>query len=513
MRFRHILIAAPSTRVMRWHQLLRDNLARRWPEAEIAFHLVNKDDAQTGAVSQLLALERLLLRRMKPTLCDRIEAAGASPDLVARADVIIDLAGDIPAAGAARVMRPLYDGASSDQRAVAALLQGAAPTLAVEDAATGAILVQGLPSLEAADGLTGGLEAVYSRLCALIEKALALPDATAGALDAPQARRPPPSPAAFLARNIAFQCARQLYHLCCHSPHWRIGWRFVEGPGVIDAVSLGGEDWRVAPDQRVAFSADPFPIEWRGVTGFFFESLDYRDGVGEIWFQRFGADGPEGPPVPALKEKWHLSYPFLIKEGGALYMIPEASLSGAITLYRCVDFPGKWEPVARLVDDVEAADATVFQHGGRYWMTSVTRDGYGGYSDTLAIHHAPSLFGPWERHNHSPVVIDPRFARPAGAVVSRNGALLRPVQDCARGYGKAIAIMRIDALDLDTFRQTLVGNLTPGGKWPGARLHTVNRAGRLEVIDGAVLTPKFIPLRRAVHAHIDKALIEGQEGA
>jgi hypothetical protein len=204
-----------------------------------------------------------------------------------------------------------------------------------------------------------------------------------------------------------------------------------------------------------------------------------------------------------LKEPWHLSYPFLIEEDGELYMVPEASLSGAITLYRCVDFPARWEPVAKLVDGVEAADATIFRHGCRYWMTSVVREGCGGYSDTLAIHHAPSLFGPWEAHALSPVLVDSRVARPAGGVVSHNGALLRPVQDCSKGYGKALAIMRIDALDPWTFRQTLTAHLGPGKDWPGNRLHSLNRFGRLEVIDGAVFTPKYMPLRRALHERID----------
>jgi hypothetical protein len=505
MTYRRVLIVVAASRLMLWHQRLRDSLARRWPDAEVAFGFDPREDEQPAAVTQLLALERRLLRRNKATLCDRLGARLQAGTLETSADLVIDLVGDVSPVSGARVLRPLYDGHPTDQGAVAAILSGATPALAIEDAATGALLAQGLPSFEAADGLTGGLEAVYSRVCALIEMALAAPNETAAPSPAPVPRQPR-QPAAFFARNIAFQCARALYHLSCHSPHWRIGWRFVDGPGVLETGALSGRSWRAMPDQEMSFAADPFPIEWRGQTGVFYELLDYRTDVGEIFFQRFDASGPVGAPICALKERWHLSYPFLIEEEGELYMVPEASASGAITLYRCVDFPARWEPVATLVEGIEAADATIFRHNGRYWMTSVVREGFGGYSDTLAIHHAPSLFGPWEAHAQSPVLVDSRFARPAGAVVAHNGALLRPVQDCARGYGKDLAIMRIDALDPQTFRQTRIAHLSPGGRWPGNRLHTLNRFGRLECIDGAVLTPKYMPLRRALHERIDRSL-------
>jgi hypothetical protein len=504
MNYRRIVVAAPAARHLRWHVWLRDRLAARLPQADVVFRFEPRPDDQSGTVTQLLALEKMLLRRGRPTLCDRIDPDPARAALDGDADVLIDLTGVASPASAPLVLRPLYDEQETDQAAIAAILADEIPEIGVEDAATGAVLTRGLPSFEAADGLTGALEALYSRMATLIEKAVTAPDPGATPSRRPAAR-PPRHPAAFFGRNIAFLGVRWIYKLVCHSPHWRVGWRYVDGPGAIDAVSLGGAPWRTLPDEPNRFAADPFPIVWRGQTGVFYEALDYADNIGRIYYQALDAGGPTGPALPVLGEPWHLSYPFLIEEDGVLYMIPEASLSGAVTLYRCVDFPGKWEPVAHLLEGVEAADATVFRHGGRYWMTSVIREGYGGYSDTLALHHAPALFGPWEPHRLSPVLVDARFARPAGAVAATGGgALLRPVQDCLRGYGKGLAIMRIDQLDPEHFSQSLVGRLSTSGNAVD-RLHTLNRWGRLEVIDHAVLTPKFMPLRRALHARMDAA--------
>ena len=496
----------------RWHERLRARLTRVAPKTQVWFRLVDDDSAPWPAsLSHLLALERLLLRRLRPTLLD---AASPDPRFVAddapTPDLVVDLAGATTRSDGVRVLRPLYDGHKSQIAAAAALLAGAAPTIALEDAGSGSVVAAGLPSLEAADGLTGGLESVFSRLVTLIEKALLSPPC---AIERPRAiERRANGAAGFFLRSLPRHVAREIYHLCCYSPHWRVGWRYVDGPGAIETGSLGGARWRIMRDRDLAFAADPFPIEWGGRTFVFYERLDYRTNKGAIFAREFGAAGPVCEPVPALEEPWHLSYPQLIALDGALYMLPEASLSGAVVLYRCVEFPSRWERVATLLDGVEAADATIFSHAGRYWMTSVVRDGWGGYSDTLAIHHAPSLLGPWTEHAQRPVLVDSRYARPAGAVVEHNGALLRPVQDCSTGYGKRLAIMRIDALDGETFRQTELFALSPGRLWPGNRLHTLNRWGRLECIDGAILSPKSRTLRRLTDAAIDRRAFGGADG-
>lgn len=496
MNFSRVEIIVPRTRFLRWHLRLRDRLARLYPDTEVALRFDARDDAWPSGVAPLLALERMLLRRSQPTLSDLLDSSEApEANRAGRCDLVIDLANAAPTGSDARTLRPLYDGGADDRHAVAALLAGRAPALAIEDVTTGATVASGLPSLEAADGLTGGLEAVYSRVIALLEHALCAP-AQKLETPAPAPAGPSKSPAAFALRNIAFQCARAIYHLCCHSPHWRVGWRFVDGPGVMETGSLGAEPWRPMDDRNLNFAGDPFPIEWRGRTGVFYELLDYRTNKGVICFRAFDASGPVGEPVLALEEPWHLSYPHLIQHDGELYMLPEASLSGAITLYRCVEFPHRWERVAKLLEGVEAGDATIFHHGDRYWMTSVTREGVGGYSDTLAIHHAGNLFGPWEEHALRPALVDARFARPAGAVIRSGGVLLRPVQDCSDGYGRRIVVMRIDALDASSFRQSPVATIGPGAVWPGKRLHTINRCGRLECIDGAIFSPKHESLRR-----------------
>jgi hypothetical protein len=125
-------------------------------------------------------------------------------------------------------------------------------------------------------------------------------------------------------------------------------------------------------------------------------------------------------------------------------------------------------------------------------MFATVQDGGGSYSDALYLWSAPDLLGPWTPHRRNPVLIDLATARPAGRVVRRGNKLIRPFQDCRNGYGRALGLAEITRLDDDGFEQRVETVLRPGPLWPGRRLHTLNRAGRLECIDGSGWSRKFL---------------------
>ncbi|MGA2794069.1 MAG: hypothetical protein ABSE69_11125, partial [Roseiarcus sp.] len=488
----------------RFHRLMRDRLARRFPHADVALRPVEGATPPPGAVAALLAFERMILRRSRETICDPLPAHEfGAPDRGA-ADVVVDISGRaIAATGLAVTLRPLYDGQACESAMIGALLGGRAPHVAIENVATRQIVCAGAPSLEAADGLTGGMEAVYSRLMTLMEQAIRSPEKS---LARPlHAARAPSNfdVARFAAKGQIAQLARRLYHLCCYAPHWRVGWRFNDGPGVMELGNLKGPKWNVLRDTGDNCFADPFPITRDGRTFVFFEELDHRIGKGVISALEFGPNGPVGEVFQVIEEPWHLSYPFLIEAEGRLWMVPEGSRSGQVTLYRCVDFPRKWERCAALIEGIEAADATIFEHDGLFYMMSAVREDLGGYSDTLAIHYAPSLFGPWREHAERPVLIEAGAARPAGAIARKSGALWRPVQDCTNGYGRALRLARIDHLDPQGFEQTFTARIGPGPLWPGGRLHTLNRFGSLECIDGDAFNPKLALARPLVAGYLE----------
>jgi len=191
-----------------------------------------------------------------------------------------------------------------------------------------------------------------------------------------------------------------------------------------------------------------------------------------------------------LEEPFHLSYPFVFERDGQIWMIPETSANNAITLYRAERFPDRWVKEADLLTGLSASDATIVEHGGLLWMFATTWNGAGSFSDTLSIFSSAALCGPWKPHAGNPVLVDQSSARPAGAFVRRDGRLWRPVQDCRDGYGTGIGLAEVTRLDAEGYAQTVHSVVKAPSGWPGRRLHTLNRAGTLEVIDGAAHSPR-----------------------
>lgn len=480
------LRVAPG-RARRWMGGLCEGLARAGCRVEL---LPAAPRPLAGEVAALLALERTLVDRGRASGADLVSLA--LPDAAPAPDLTLDFTDEAPPAGRRLAVR--FDEGAGEDALIAALLAGGSPVVRLVDE-TGVAVVEMRPALEAARSLSGAIEAVGSRLTMAILAFLAdgRPRRLDDASRAPAcARGVAAAGAATLARFARDAIARRL----AFAPHWRIGWRFVEGGDALDRLSLEGPRWRVLADPGDRFYADPFALAAQGRTFLFFEDYDHRAARGAISVVEFDARGPAGPARPAIEAPHHLSYPHVFEHEGAVWMIPESSAARDIALWRCVALPHRWERAATLVADVEAGDATVFRHAGRWWMTAVVRPGAGGYSDALALWHAPALEGPWMAHPGNPVLIDARWARPAGAVLRRGDRLVRPVQDCETLYGAALGFAEITRLDEEGFAQRPLARLAPQApRWPGTRLHTWTRAGALEAIDGDVVNPRAGALR------------------
>jgi hypothetical protein len=448
-----------------------------------------------AGLEALFELERILLRKGKPGGADKLKAIPEGR-VAGNADVVVDFttADRDPACSAKLYLRPLFNGVAGEDAALATILAGDLPVIEIINECDGATLDRGQPSGEIATGLSGALETVMARTMTLLTAVLSgtpriVPQLTY------RSRTTPKWPAAYVAGGLASSIAREIYRLCCYAPHWHVGWRYSENVEVWKTGNLSGPNWQVLADPGHRFYADPFPVTWQGRTFVFFEDLDHRVGKGVISAIEFDGAGPVGNVIPVLEEPWHLSYPFLIDRDGDLWMIPESSEHRDVPLYKCIRFPDKWERHSTLLSGLELADATITRHNGINYLFGAWRDGTGGYSDTLAIFYAERLVGPWLPHASNPVLIDRASTRPAGNFVTLNGKLWRPVQDCADGYGCGLGLAEIVELTPTTYRQIVRHSIRPGPKWPGRKLHTLNRCGHLEVIDGARIQPKIKAFR------------------
>lgn len=272
---------------------------------------------------------------------------------------------------------------------------------------------------------------------------------------------------------------------------WAIGVRRGSNPLQLK-IPPGREDRPVLtaadiPDVSADFVADPFLLYRDGRWFLFFEIMERRSWRGCLAVASSSDGAAWRYHGVILREPFHLSYPYVVTEDDAVYMVPESCRAGAIRLYRCTSFPGTWVFEHVLVEG-SFYDPSLVHHGGRWWMFASDRE------HALHLFHAPTLQGPWVSHRSSPVRRDdPRAARCGGRILDVDGSLYRLAQDGRGGYGSRLWAFRIDRLDEAEYRESeafdepVLG--ATGHGWTATGMHQLDAQrtpdGRwLAVVDG-----------------------------
>lgn len=467
---RAVDLVLPRTALLGWHA----ELARRLVSSgcDVACLFV---DAPARPVSWTL-LELAERRLYRPAR--RAAPAQALPRCVTAprgGAVLVDLSGRSDALPGA--VAPSWNGRAGEAALGDCALGRAAPLVAlVRD---GVILASARPALTQTDVSLVAREMITTCFMDLLSRYLngaPLPSSPVALGDAPARGE---TPLSFLFGNLGAKVARRLARSRRSPETWRTGWRRHGGATMATTLRWPDEGYSWLPDDGQRYYADPFLFSEGGRTFLFVEEYPFATGKGVISVTEL-TDGAPATPRVVVERPWHLSYPNVFAESGEIWMVPESSAGGRLELLRARRFPDEWEVAGELVSDAALNDATFFEHDGLWWMTATQTAAQSPW-DQLVLYSAPSRLGPWTRRCSEPVLIDAASARPAGHVVLQDSALLRPVQDCARIYGGALSLCRIDRIGQDDFAQTLIARIPPP---PGADgFHTLNADAQFEVVD------------------------------
>jgi hypothetical protein len=247
----------------------------------------------------------------------------------------------------------------------------------------------------------------------------------------------------------------------------------------LDITALREFRWLDSPPGH--FWADPFLVTRDGDTWLFFEDMDEQAGFASIACGLVTQTGELRDVRTVLNIGSHLSYPQIIEADGQLFMIPETSATGGVDLYRARRFPDDWVLEKRLLD-FPAVDSTIFRHAGAWWMFTSPIP-VPAHAPITWLFRADSLLGPWHHDPAGPVSLSAGCARGAGNVLFESGTMLRPSQDCAISYGRALIFNRVDSLE-GRYQEQEIARVQPDWKPNMIGVHTYNRSGLWEVIDG-----------------------------
>ena len=482
-----ISVCLNPEQLRRWHCWLIDRLVRDGHEVRLRYEV--SSFRFPSSLAALLMLQRTL-GGSGERATDRVDAkdlaaaSGAAP-AQGMPDVEINLTGEGSAGldGPAELW-PLYDSARDEAALWLALLQGRAPVLGIGSSG-GRTAEIARPVLENPLSLARSADNVLSRLVEGIARAASRPLELAGNSHAvtSTAVEIPIAAVGALAWNYAQTLAGQtLADFLRTGPSWRTAWRRApEGRTHLQPLpGLAAYSEIETDGQR--YYADPFVIFRDGAHHVFVEELPYATQKGIISHVSIDARGDLSRATPVLECAHHLSYPQIIEHEGEIFMLPEASASGALDLYKAERFPDRWVHAARLIE-APLHDATLFRHAGRFYITAGMQTLGSASYDALGIYSAPSLFGPWTPNPGNPLLVDGRFSRPAGDVYSADGSLWRPIQNGVRGYGGGLEIARVTTIDATHFTQEPGASHAFSAGQSVLGPHTLNWAEGIEVLD------------------------------
>ena len=239
--------------------------------------------------------------------------------------------------------------------------------------------------------------------------------------------------------------------------------------------------WITPPPSR--FYADPFLIKRGDISYIFIEDYSYKDKKGRISYLKTKDFKTFSDAIPVIDTPFHMSYPFMIEDGGKYYCIPEQFSSREVVLYESKSFPDRWTKKATLLKDFPGIDPTIIRHNELWWLFISNHEDK--ESCKLYLFYSEKLEGNWIPHKNNPVKYFPKMTRPAGAIFKYKGKLIRPAQNSTNTYGGSTIFFEIVTLSTEDYKEVMIGELLPNltSQYPDG-LHHITPNNSITIIDG-----------------------------
>jgi hypothetical protein len=281
----------------------------------------------------------------------------------------------------------------------------------------------------------------------------------------------------------SWKVSKRVFEKMFYKDHWDLLYKF--NSGYSDFSSFNEFKFLTAPSDRDW--ADPFVVSEENKHYIFIEEMPYKTNKAHLSVLELDNKGNLLHSTKILEKDYHLSYPFVFKYEDTYYMIPETGQNKTIELYKSSMFPYKWEFVMNLMENVHAADVTLFYRDNKWWLFCCM-DNTGkniGMLDELYLFYSEDLFTTdWQSHPQNPVCTTSKAARPAGRIFIKDGKIYRPSQDSSGIYGRGININEITTLSETEYAETLVKKILPEPSDELKGLHTFNFTDKIMLIDG-----------------------------
>jgi hypothetical protein len=228
--------------------------------------------------------------------------------------------------------------------------------------------------------------------------------------------------------------------------------------------------------------ADPFLIKFNNRKLCFLEDYLVATGKGDISLYEISDKGPIFLGR-IIEESFHLSYPYVFEDDGALYLVPESSKNNDIRLYKCVDFPLKWKLHKVLINDISAVDTIIFKDNELWWLlTNINSYNNDESSSELHIYYANDLINSnWTEHIQNPVSVSINNGRNGGSFLLNLNRIRVGQAQKSYMYGHSFTLNKITKLDRNVYEEFPICTFTPPDGYDGT--HHLSICGKLAAYD------------------------------
>lgn len=483
-----VAVVLPQNRAWLWHQ---HAILRLSSLARVEVYCSDNVSGYPKFIKHWLQLERALFGEFPGVGFATVGRERHWHDLVSTEyDVIFNFSEEPITRSGTNILEPRYNGSLDSSSLFASLMSQECPQLAIFSSQLEDSLATSHISIPDKIVLSRGLAASFSRLTALVERTFR--HLANGTREAVPVRLDQKSKALsgtiFRDFCISFfwdKTFKRFLRRFKVQEYWSVA--VLRGVNVnIDDLAKDGifarRDLTFIKDDGDQFFADPFLIEHEGKTWLFVERIARQTKKGTISCSLLGESGNFGFPTMVLERPYHLSYPFVFEHENSVFMIPETGENSTVELYISERFPDRWKLHSTLLSGVSIFDATLVRYNSKYWLFGASASEINLPQDELVIFYSDKIEGPWQPHSLNPVKSCCRSARPAGRVISLDGRLFRPAQDCERSYGSAIVWCEITTLTERSYGEVAIGRWS-GKSMGGNGLHTYNQVANMVTID------------------------------
>ena len=233
-----------------------------------------------------------------------------------------------------------------------------------------------------------------------------------------------------------------------------------------------------------SFLADPFIYSHKGKDYCFVEEFNYLNLKGSISLYEF-KNNSAIKIGNVLKEKFHLSFPYLFEYENKIFMVPESSENRDIRLYEATNFPLEWKLNKIIFNNVKAVDTMIFKKDNHWWLfTNIDPSDIGDNCSELFIYYSDNpINDSWISHKLNPVLVDSNIARNGGILYDNNNILRIGQKQGFDKYGLGYSVNKIITLNPYEYKEEKIYEFESDSKSRKQGPHHLHSNAKITVFD------------------------------